>query len=869
VRDRKSYTSYFLCLFLVFCIGCSKDRNEQITETDKKLSEAQALIQQSEYTAAEVLLREAIGLNLELKRDSVLGDISLLIAQCHRWSGNYDSIPVTMENAMGYYSRAGTYKGLRKGITELARFYLEFGDYQASMLTATEAATSARMFQDTSDQLEALSISVLAARSLNQFDLSLGYAREMVEIDSIRYKSEYRSEISESMVSIFNASGKSEDIRLMIRELEDERDYKSLLRVYTHWGELCYRSGNLDSAVRLFSQGMMYMDKQTESSLKVKLLSYLGSVAYRSKRYDNARMYFLDALSVAKDAGNKSLECALEGILIACDWKYSDPLLRRYMKDFIGRASALVTECTSDGNRYGEMLGLALMVRMMEEGKDTLQTYPLCERLHAVNKSLYNVNRQENIEAQLLQLFLEGESYGSNTGLLQYSVEQGIHDPAFELIEEQNMLDINRFFSRLTITTRNETINSAVAAYQHQYRTAEMLWNDIEQEIEKGKNSNQERIRYLQNIYNERVTRLKDAAQNIWRASPNIGRLFRIETPSLMAIRDSLLEDDAVTEYFHILDTLYFMVIRKDTSYIVRGSRSATKTLALVTEYNRLLGDSRLNSYQDQGPSGASAFRIDELSRLIGDALLTPLYTFLDGVKHMYIVPPVEYGMLPFHTLRLGDTYLANEYFVHYLPTAAILLMSNRETGEIRQVSAVGHPGSTNWDIEYELRDIRSFFEDAGMIFNQDATLSAIENTTADVLHLGAEFKLDTDYPDNTTCALSNGKSLYGPNYIPVGKMLRIPNPQVLILSNITAEGGMLRRYVPLAFLANGTPTVIASMWRGDRRAKRAFGEAFYTALKEGKPVADAFHGAVKELISQSEFSKPQRWGLYYSFGKR
>ncbi len=869
MKGRKINISYYFFVFMVFYIGCGKDRNDQIIEADKKLSEAQALIQQSEYTAAEVLLRESVRLNLDLKRDSVLGDISLLIAQCHRWNGNYDSIPGTIENAIRHYKTAGTQKGLRKGIRELARFYLQFGDYQKSATLATEAAASANIFRDTSNHLEALSISVHTAQFLNQFNLSLGYAREMAEIDSIRYKSEYRSDISESMVSIFNASGKSEGIRILIRELEEEKDYQSLLRVYTRWGELCYRSGNLDSAIRLFSQGMMYINKQTESSLKVKLLSYLGSVAYRGKRYDNARMYFLDALSVAKDAGNKSIECALKGIIIACDWKYSDPLLRRYMKDFIGRASALITECTSEGDRYGEMFGLALMICLIEEGKDTSQTYPLCERLHAINTSLYNVNHQGNIEAQMLHLFLEGESYGSNTGLLQYAVEQGINSRAFELIEEQNILDINRFFSRLTITTRNEAINNAVATYQHQYRTAEMLWNDIGQEIEKGKNSNKERIKYLQNIYNERVMRLKDAAQDIWRTSPNIGRLFRIEPPSLMAIRDSVREDDAATEYFRIRDTLFFMVIRKDTSYIVRGSQSATKTLALVTEYNRLLSDSRLISYQAQGQSVASAFRVDELSRLIGDALLTPLYPFLDGVKHIYIVPPVEYGMLPFHTLQLGDAYLANEYFVHYLPTAAVLLISHRETGDIKQVMAVGHPGSTNWDVEYELRDIRSFFEDAGMIFNQQATLSAIEDTMSDVLHLGADFSLDTDYPDNTTCVLSNGKSLYSPDYIPVGKMLRIPNPQVLILSNISADGGMLRRYVPLTFLTNGTPTVIATMWRGDRRAKRAFGESFYTALKEGKPVADAFHGAVKGLISQPEFSKPHRWGLYYYFGKR
>jgi tetratricopeptide (TPR) repeat protein len=205
----RSYISYYFCVFLVLCPGCSKNRNEQISEADKKLSEAQALIQQSEYPAAEALLREAIGLNLELKRDSVLGDISLLIAQCHGWNGNYDSIPPTLERAIHYYRTSGSHKGERKGIIELARYYMQSGDYQKSVALAAEAVGSAKILCDTTDQLESLSISVLAAWKLNQFDISLGYAKEMAEIDSIRYKTEYRSKISEAIVGIFYASGKS------------------------------------------------------------------------------------------------------------------------------------------------------------------------------------------------------------------------------------------------------------------------------------------------------------------------------------------------------------------------------------------------------------------------------------------------------------------------------------------------------------------------------------------------------------------------------------------------------------------------------------------------------------------------------------
>jgi CHAT domain-containing protein len=858
----------FLFVFVVFFVGCGKDKNTQITDADNKLSEGQALMRQSEYATAEVILREAIDLNMELKRDSVLGEIYLLINQCQRWNGSYDSIPGTINRAIEYYKAAGAQKGIRRGLTELARYYFQLEDYQKSMAIAAEAAVSAKILRDTTDLLDILSISVNAARSLNRFEQTIRYARDMYEVDSVRYKTEYRSKISESLFGMFYAAGKSQDMHNLINDLEKDNDVNCLLRIYTQWGELYYRNGNLDSALSLFSQGLMYIDKQTESNLKIKLLLDLGSVAYRTKHYDNARMYFLDALSSAKENGNISLKRVLEGILIACDWKYSDPLLRQYRKEFVSRDSALIADCTSENNKYGEMLGLAITIRLAEEGKDTLDTRKLSDQLYALETSLEDLGDDKNIEPRLLNLFLDGELYTAYTGILQAAVHENNHNRIIELLEEDNIRDLGRFFSRLTIDTQDAALNDALVSYRNKYFMLNVLRKDIEQEIAKGKNSNQKRLNLLRNLYSSEIAILKNMVQDIWRSHRNFGRLLSTEPPSILSIRDSISTDEAVTEFFRVRDTLYFMIMRNDTSYIIKGTQSASKILVCVTEYNKLIGDSRSADNQVRGQTTASSFRIDELSRTIGEALIAPLRAHLNGVKNLFVVPPYEYGMLPFHTLRSGSAYLAEDYNVHYIPTAAALLMSHRETGPIVKVAAVGYPGSTNWDIEYELRDIRSFFEDAGMIFNQDATLPAIDDLNKDVLHIGAEFVLDKDYPDNTTCVLSGGKLISDLEYVPIGKLLNINNPQVLIISSISQESGVLNRYVPLLFIARGTPTVIATMWRGDRRLSRAFGEGFYTALKEGKQVDEAYNSTVRKIIGQPEFSKPQQWGMYYLIGR-
>lgn len=105
-------------------------------------------------------------------------------------------------------------------------------------------------------------------------------------------------------------------------------------------------------------------------------------------------------------------------------------------------------------------------------------------------------------------------------------------------------------------------------------------------------------------------------------------------------------------------------------------------------------------------------------------------------------------------------------------------------------------------------------------------------------------------------------------NEVPLGNIYQIKCPKAFVGSNITPTAGEFYRYAPLAFLSAGTPTVIATMWQGDRKAKKYFGEVFYTSLKNSVPVSQAYNNAVNALIKKEEFNRRYRWGLFYRFGK-
>src|SRR5262249_29221362 len=113
-----------------------------------------------------------------------------------------------------------------------------------------------------------------------------------------------------------------------------------------------------------------------------------------------------------------------------------------------------------------------------------------------------------------------------------------------------------------------------------------------------------------------------------------------------------------------------------------------------------------------------------------------------------------------------------------------------------------------------------------------------------------------------------DGQTAFGRAEVSLGKFMSAPTPQVLVFSNISQTPGGLSRYLPMAFLANGVRTVITTMWQGERKPKKYFGEGFYTRNMSGTPANTAYQQAIVAMTKNQEFSRLNKWGLYYCFGR-
>jgi CHAT domain-containing protein len=169
--------------------------------------------------------------------------------------------------------------------------------------------------------------------------------------------------------------------------------------------------------------------------------------------------------------------------------------------------------------------------------------------------------------------------------------------------------------------------------------------------------------------------------------------------------------------------------------------------------------------------------------------------------------------------------------------------------------------------VEYELRDIQAFYKDTRLYFNQHATLSVLQKERANVLHLAAEFRFSDHEPRNSFLVLSDGKSYNTVTQVPLGDLFSTSPFSTTIVSNL-ADRSAFHPAQPLVFLVNGSSVIIVNAFPALRKAKKFFGEIFYTTLLAGNASDSAFRRAQLEMISNPEYASPHCWAPFFLWGK-
>jgi len=237
----------------------------------------------------------------------------------------------------------------------------------------------------------------------------------------------------------------------------------------------------------------------------------------------------------------------------------------------------------------------------------------------------------------------------------------------------------------------------------------------------------------------------------------------------------------------------------------------------------------------------------------------------------LLIIPPSRLPAFSLAGLRRGGgpgaPTLGERFPVSYLPTARFLLTRNAPSAPVRTVTGLGVRGSTTWDVEYELRDIHAFYRDARLLFGREATLASLRAVRSDLLHLSMEVQFKVQRPLNGACILGDGVSDDGTAAAPLGAVFGLPPVPAVVLFNLSNRQPATDRALAAAFLSNGSTSVILGAAPLTRKAKKVFGEGFYTALQSGEHVPAALRTAQNAMARSREFSSAHFWAPLMLWG--
>jgi tetratricopeptide (TPR) repeat protein len=850
--------------------GCGPSRHEMEQQASEEAAVAQIGLGDQNYSQAMTAIREAMRLNGELKNDSALADNYILLSKCQRQAGDYDTALASLQEAIGYFHSLNEQQIERRVRIALADFYSAIFDPTDALAIASDAASTAKVFASIQDAYQGLMIVARSCHALERYDEEVAALNELAAIDSQYYRGQNRMLFLKSMMEAYARAGDpgktAEAFERWKSHAATGGEGTGLSRIYYSWGLYQESLARPDSAMRSFSRALSYAGKGRNPGLQAEILNRLGNLTYRSRRFADAHRYFSEALDLSRQSNSRAIQEMVTLALIACDAKAAQEGAGPSTAELTARCAAAVDSCRNSGFQAGAALGYFMTGRLTEAAGNPSAALPYYhEALDTYEQHSFD---PQNESLEFINSYLEGEKTSWHDALLRFYCAAGRADSVFTLVERRNLMDLGWFFSRLSIKVSDQKIFQKVSAVQWNVRALRLLDQDIFDGMSGEWQEGSPRLKSLTGAYPERLQKIASSIAELSALNPNYPWLLYPRRMELGAIRGALPIKSALVEFIPSLNALYLLVITPDAVSIRTSPIGRQSLVQLMNDYSRLAGEVHLSANGIWVGNPAVQSRLNGLSSVLFRTIFAPILGDLTSVEKLYLVPPGDFGLIPLHTLRGEGRPLADRMNISYLPTAAALLFSTPPARVVDQIVAMGHPGRTAWDVEYELKDIRGFFENARMFFGPRATLNHLLDTVRDVVHIAAEFQFDANVPNNSVLLLADAGNPFGLRRVPLGELAAIPRSQAVVFSDISQRPGGMTHYGPLLFLANGTRTVVASVWQADRKAKKVFGEGFYTTLLAGRSASDAYQHAVEEMLKQPEFSQLQRWGLFYQYGK-
>ncbi len=853
-----SFSCAFLLALLALLSGCGGPDPIEQQQADRDFARVQELLAGGDHHASRPILAELI------TRDRKLGRGARVAEELHLLAGSY-AATASFDSALQFYSAAlEQYKSMadrpaaREMQLETASLYRCMGEERRAFALYTEMVRFAKLFKE-EDGLRSIQWAMLpSCRILGereeeghiladllraasaQGDPAFG-ARANLEAGISVMQQGNPDSASQYLLRAFTLADKSPDSLLACEAL------LQLARAYD-------ASGKTTDALQTYSEALQRADKIAGGRrIRQELLTRVGNLYLQSRQSAEAGRFYRAALTSAINLKDKIAEG-----YVCIQLGHSEPAANSESTMKFYRSALDLFSSYS----YAPGMAYALLSMGREEARQNQFIESIQHLTASIEQDDLCLSRgdTDDLYAECGRAFFGQRETPAYDELIEALLQLGRTEEAFRYAGRRRAALMFRALGAF----RPRPARDSLLAALERYRRDRSLIIGAERQLESTlmlASQDAQAISEIRTALRTVHARLVDEATAVADLDPAYRPFVSIASPTIAEVQRLLPHGSALVHYLPTRRTMYAIVISGHGAAMEMAAAEKEKVSALAAEF--------LDSLKTQ--AAADSRRARELSGMLSTIFVRPIENDLAGVSGLYVILPDNMPLIPLHALRRNSvqgSYLAERVLVHYLPNADVLGLRVPPPSAVRDVIALGHPGTSDWDVEYELRDIRAFYKETRLYFGQQATLGTLQREHADLVHLAAEFRWDDRYPDNSSIVLPDSRSPEMVRSILQEEILGLPPFPAVVVSNLAPGYTSIPPEEPYLFLANGGRTVIMDGYPPLRKTKKYFGEVFYTALLAGMPASEAYHKAQLEMIRNPDYRSMHTWAAFFLWGQ-
>jgi tetratricopeptide (TPR) repeat protein len=836
---------------------------------------ALTFVNEHAFRQAKPLLEQSVVSFRKINNTAKLGDALISLAQVKVELCEFRSALDSFHEAVALKRKEGDVHGEERAVLLEGDLFTELQEYEQAIAQYRSVLASASAFDDKIAAVDAhLQLAAIfqsngsTSQALDEYKNVLPQAQALGDPQRVAaallglgneyYVHHQYVEAVNSLTQALHAISASQN-PLLVAQLQ------------TKLGQVYETQLNLNEALRCYRDAVnilrrAHLGKEEE----ITVLFRIGQLYEHSGKISDAQKYYSDAKESARVYGDRITENYLSIFLACCDAQTLPPDQRvRQERQSYGQIAGRFHEC---GHIAGEGYLYKMLGAMAEQENDLVQART--QYLKAV--MLMQNTFAEYSHAEIHSVYQEalGIVRGHEDWFNALSaVLVKLHKPeeALKIVELSRIHQLGISYLNAEITLRYPDLKQRTMDLRARMQSAR--WVELElnaQLAQKELSEQKQQLGALRSELESAKKFVQNESRQINAVHSNYETLVAPQPLDVLSLKKNIPRGTVAVEFLPADDQLYIFAMTRSQLVVRTSAMDKNNLLALMHEYQRLLQDPNVYAGEGGVASMPAMTRFAVLSTQLYDVLLRPVEDLLD--KNLIIVSNKTMEGFPFHAIEQQDRrnnvrYVIELMSVDYVPSLASLRYRTESASHIRDIVAFGNPTGKNWSIDYELRDVRSFFHGAALKIGIEASWDNLRSVKADVLQLSTEFSAcNVEHPFGTFI-LSNGLTVEESTTLPFSKLSELEAAPVLLLSNQTAHGTGLVSEQALLLQINGTSDVILNAWTADRRAAKFFSEFFYTQLANGLAPGDAYRQALLTLIRTREVSHPRSWGQFFHFG--